>query len=984
MRDMLIRNKIITVSTALALICLLPLRIFSQISVSLSTNATQLANNMVGPGIIVQNATVNCPPRASGLFTWTSSSVGITNGIVLTTGDADSINSNGGFALSTGWGSPGDQDLNTAISQPGWPQPAPSVTNDACVLEFDLIPNCDTIAINYIFASAEYNTFVNSVFNDAFAFYISGPGITGVQNIALIPGTGIPITINSVNNGQTGTGPCTNCSWYQDNTATPPFDPNMEFSGFTTKLTAKQVAIPCSTYHIKFVIADGEDDALDSGVFLEQGGFRCIGSQVDVSQSTSFPGNTNTAVRECVDATFTFRRNGDLTFPQLVNYQIAGSVVPGVDCPPLSGSITIPANQAQAILPVNFFKTPNQSCLDSLMLIVSNTTCATIQKDTAKIYLACAPEVVLRTDTALCPGNMLSIGYAAIPKASYSWSPSTNLSSATSSNPTFTAPASGSYTYINTMIDSFGCAAKDTVTIQVTALPANSFSLVDTGCLYRSETVLYDSTQFPGDLYFWDFDGGEWRGGLNGGPLQIGWYTTGPKTVSLIVKRNGCSTDTFKRSIDILPLPINGFTAPTPICWGKEDTLRFTGNTLPGTVYHWDIGPGTYTSPIGGEDTIVTAFWSVPGTHTLSLWLDQYTCISDTQTIDILQYPTLSGLIEDDTLICWGDTNVIDLLIEGGNGGPYVYTWTPEISITDPTVQFPTAHPTTSTTYTVSVTDGCKQELIFREITQVRELPPPPKLTTDTICSGEIAYLQGRTGTDTLLVHWYNYPSRPEQYWPIFTGEYFPTPPLKESTIFWIDTEDPTRCRSPRIPIVVLVNPLPEVDFEVYPNPLELPTAVANFIPNVTGISGISSYLWDTGDGFFSVDSLPMQQYFLEGEYSISLTVVDSNGCSGKMFKNKHVKVEKPLILNVPNAFSPNGDGVNDYFTAGTVFLKELKIEIYDRWGNQVYRSDNPNFRWDGSLAGEALPEGVYVYHITGSDAQGVEIARSGSITLVR
>ncbi len=956
----------------------------AQIAVTVNSNATQLANNMTGPGILVQNAIINCNSRASGIFNWAGSSVGILNGIVLTTGDADSISSNGGFALSTGWGGLGDQDLNASIAQPGWPQPAPSITNDACVLEFDMIPNCDTIAINYIFASAEYNTFVNSVFNDAFAFYISGPGITGVQNIAMIPGTTTPITINSVNNGQTGTGPCVNCTWYQDNTSVPPLDPDMEFSGFTTKLTAKQVAIPCSTYHIKFVIADGEDDALDSGVFLEQGGFRCVGSQVDVTQTTSFPGNDDIAVRECVDAVFTFRRSGDLTFPQNVSYQIAGSVVPGVDCPPLAGSVIIPANQAAAVLPVNFFKGPNTTCNDSLLIIVSNNTCGNVQKDTAKILLLCSPTVSLISDTTICPGASLTIGYPSIPRATYSWSPATNLNNAGSSNPVFSSLSSGSFTYIHTMTDSLGCSAKDTLNLSVVQLPGNSFSMADTGCLNRSEILLYDSTQVLGDLYFWDFDGGEWRGGLDGGPLQVGWYTPGPKVVSLFVKRDGCVTDTFKRIIDILPLPSNGFTAPTPICWGKEDTLRFTGWALPGTKYHWDISSGTFTSTITGEDTLVTALWTIPGKHTLSLWLDQHSCITDTQYIEILQYPTLSGLIEDDTLICWGDTNYVELLIEGGDGGPYEFLWSPTLGLNNAAVQFPIADPKTTTTYTAVVKDGCEQELVFSTVVNVRDLPPTPQITTDTICSGEKAYLRGMPIADSLMVHWYNFPTRVEQLWPIFTGEFFPTPNLTSSTIFWLDTEDTSRCRSPRIPVVVLVNPLPEVDFEVYPNPLELPTAIASFIPSFKGIIGISSWLWDTGDGFFSIDSLPTQQYNLEGEYTISLTAVDSNGCVGSMLKDKHLIVEKPLIINVPNAFSPNGDGVNDFFSAGTLFLQDLVVEIFDRWGNKIYQSNNPFFRWDGTVGGESLPEGVYVYTMNGHDAQGVPVARNGSITLIR
>lgn len=960
---------------------------FAQISITLSQNATQLANAMVGPGIVVSNATMNCPPRASGLFNWTGSSVGLTTGIILSTGDADSISSTGGFGLSTSFGAPGDADLNNAIAQPGWPTPIPTSTEDACVLEFDLIPNCDTIAINYIFASAEYNTFVNSNFNDAFAFFISGPGITGTQNIALIPGTNIPITINSVNNGGAGTGPCTNCSYYIDNTTTPPFDPNMEFNGYTRKLTAKQVAVPCATYHIKFVIADGSDDALDSGVFLEQGGFRCLGSQMEVLNSTTGgPGNRDRAVRECIDAVFTFRRTGDSTVPMNVNYQIAGSIVPGVDCATLPGTITIPANQTQIALPVHFFNsTIHNNCLDSILVIVTNSVCGNITHDTAKVYVLCAPEINLPPDTTLCPGASMNIGYPAEARHSYNWTPAVNLNSAFVSNPRFSSLVPGIFPIENTKTDSLGCSAKDTITITVISLPGNSFSLQDTGCLYEDITITYDSTQVPGDLYFWDFFGGQWRGGLDGGPLQVGWFNTGPKLVSLVINRGGCLTDTFKRIVDILPLPINGFTANTPICWNKEDTLIFTGTTLPGTRFHWDIDSGIYTSIMTGyDDTVVTNMWNAGGTYTVSLWLDQHSCISDTLYFDVLQYPSMEGFIEDDTLICWGDTNYIDLGISGGDGGPYNYNWFPDRSINNQNVPIPTVYPEITTQYTVYVSDACGQELNFSSTVNVRALPPAPQVTDDTICAGEQAMLKGLAMKDSLFVHWYNAATRSQQYYPIFTGEYFKTPALDQTTIYFTDTEDPFRCRSRRVPAFVYVNPVPKVLFEAYPKEMELPTAISSLEPEVNSFTGIVSYLWDFGDGNFSNDRFPSHQYFLEGEYDISLTVVDSNSCVGKLSKNQYIKVTKPLILNVPNAFTPNGDGVNDYFKVGTVFLKDLQIVIFDRWGNQVFESFNPDFRWDGTMGGTPLPEGVYVYNITGHDHENVPIARKGSITLLR
>jgi gliding motility-associated-like protein len=958
---------------------------WSQINVTVNQSATQLANNMVGPGIAVSNATLNCPARASGIFTWTNSSVGLTRGVVLSTGDADSITTNGGFGLSTGWGAPGDIDLNAAIASPGWPQPPPTSTEDACVLEFDLIPNCDTIAINYTFASSEYNGFVNTQFNDAFAFFISGPGIVGVQNIALVPNTNIPITINSVNNGPAGAGPCTNCAYFLDNSANPPADPAMEFTGFTQKMVAKQIAVPCATYHIKFVIADGSDDILDSGVFLEQGGFLCLGAQVNATASTNGqPGNDLYAVRGCVDAVFTISRSGDTTIPANITYQLAGSAISGTDFNPLPGTISFNPNESQVQFTVPFLPNGGMNGLDSLMIIVSNNVCGNITSDTAKIYILDPPNVQLGADTIICPGSAINIGVAAETSRTYAWSPGAQLSSTNIANPRFTPLTSGIYPYQLQISDNFGCSDRDTIVITVTDMPPVDFIMPDTGCLLEDITLVYDTTQVPGDIFFWDFDLGEFRSGNAGGPIQVKWHYTGVKNVTLFIRRNGCNTDTVTKWIEILPLPENSFTYQNPICWGKEDTLVFTGSTLDGTIYNWGIDGGQFTSPNPFTDTIVTVMWDTPGTKNVSLWLDQHGCLSDSIAYQVIQHPTLDGYIENDTLICSGDTNYVELNIFGGDGGPYQYSWSPTNAINDPTLSVPAVFPSATTTYLVLASDVCGQELQFEHIVNVHPLPNLPSVFHDTVCQGERALLKAFSDPDSFFVHWYNYRSRAEQKFPIFTGTHFPAPPVNQSTIFYVDVEDTFRCRSPRVPVFVYVNVLPTIDFEAMPETMELPGAITTLLPEIESQAGIASIYWSLGDGYISIDSMPVQQYFTEGQYDITLTVVDSNGCVSTITKEKYLKVEKPLIMNIPNAFSPNGDGINDFFQLSHLYLQSLKIIIFDRWGNQVFESINPDFRWDGSLQGNPLPEGVYVYEVTGFDKEGIEIYRKGSITLIR
>lgn len=150
---------------------------------------------------------------------------------------------------------------------------------DVAILEFDFIPLGDSLSFTFAFASFEYNMFINTQFNDVFAFFLAGPGIEGPYsapanfpdgsiNIAVVPGSDppLPITVSSVNNQL-------NSEFFVDNTAIPaPHE--IPYKGFTLPLVAHATGlIPGETYHIRLGIADGSDTALDSAIFLEAGSF---------------------------------------------------------------------------------------------------------------------------------------------------------------------------------------------------------------------------------------------------------------------------------------------------------------------------------------------------------------------------------------------------------------------------------------------------------------------------------------------------------------------------------------------------------------------------------------------------------------------------------------------------------------------------------------------------------------------------------------
>ncbi len=97
-----------------------------------------------------------------------------------------------------------------------------------------------------------------------------------------------------------------------------------------------------------------------------------------------------------------------------------------------------------------------------------------------------------------------------------------------------------------------------------------------------------------------------------------------------------------------------------------------------------------------------------------------------------------------------------------------------------------------------------------------------------------------------------------------------------------------------------------------------------------------------------------------------------------------HTPVCKSALLFAPNAFSPNGDGLNDFFELKGIYLAEYNIRIFDRWGSLIFESNSLSDAWDGSWRGKPCQEGVYVWVATGRGYDGTVIEKRGTATLIR
>jgi PKD repeat protein len=216
-----------------------------------------IQNILFGSCVDVSNISFNGSSQAAiGYFTDSTSSIGFDYGLLLTTGDimnAVGPNTNGG--AGTNLNMPGDPMLDNLI--PGY------TSYDAVSINFEFTPQADTlIACEFVFASEEYPEFVSSAFNDVFGFFINGPGTNGWQNIAWIPGTPIPVSINNVNE--------TSFPQYYINNSQGAL---LQYDAYTTPISLQFPVQANQLYQFRIVIGDAGDGVYDSGVFIKGGSF---------------------------------------------------------------------------------------------------------------------------------------------------------------------------------------------------------------------------------------------------------------------------------------------------------------------------------------------------------------------------------------------------------------------------------------------------------------------------------------------------------------------------------------------------------------------------------------------------------------------------------------------------------------------------------------------------------------------------------------
>ena len=524
--------------------------------------------------------------------------------------------------------------------------------------------------------------------------------------------------------------------------------------------------------------------------------------------------------------------------------------------------------------------------------------------------------------------NGLSNGQASVSPTggtgayTYSWSPGGAVTSAIT--------GLGAGTYSCTIMDASGCNFVSVATItepSTLSTPATSVNVTCNGL--NNGSAMVNATGGTGPYtYSWS-PGGAATASINS-------LTPGNDTC-FVTDANGCKSNSISAITQPAPLLTNN-AATNSTCNLGNGTLTVTpnGGTSPYT-YSWSSGSSVQTA----------------GNLTSGL----YTCVitdangcSNTDTVTLFNTGSrpVAGVISSGPLTFCSGVN--DTLKASGGG---TYLWNNGATTSSLIVN-------ASGNYKVVVTNSCGSDSVTKVII-VNPLPAAVITGNSNFCAGTTTTLTASGGAS---YSWSN-------------GSTSPTIVVNSAGTYTVTASN--SCGNSTATSVITVNTV-TAHFTV-----DSTTGYVPFPVNFTNNSSANavSWSWNFGDGSTGTGQTPTHIYTTGGTYTATLTVTDINGCTSTFTEIITVH-EISSWWNIPNVFTPNGDGSNDVFTIKSAGLQEFDMKIYDRWGILLSEASSPAQGWDGRTKGGVLvSDGTYYYIATAKGWDGKTFNQQGFLTLV-
>lgn len=568
--------------------------------------------------------------------------------------------------------------------------------------------------------------------------------------------------------------------------------------------------------------------------------------------------------------------------------------------------------------------------------------------------------------------------------STYNWTFGVGSAGSTQQNPSYTYPSCNLYTVGLTAISDSGCTAFNTKPATVYCHPVSAFSVANV-CTYDSAE--FNNTSNGATLYAWDFDAPTGTDDSVSAPSHL--YLPGNYTVRLIaISASGC-IDTATQSIDVFPAPAANFSTDS-VCLNQ--TTHFTNLSSVAapaniTSWEWDF---SYNSGIDNTMQNPTNIYDAPGTYTsfLRVFTNNGCTDSITKTSEVYPLPNAQYSVYN---VCLGTNSVFtDMSVINT---PYIITaWKWEFdddnanATTANTVYLYDSAGSYNVELTITSNHGCRDS-----ISKIVVVHPNPNVAlaanivsgceplcitltdSSTVESGSNLHWSWTLGDGTQLTDVQNFPYC------------YTTDSLYQPASFDVGltvTSDSGCTQSLNKPGYITVYPKPDAAFTALPQI----TTITNPVINITNNTiGGDVWTWNFGDTQTSSLFEPLSiTYSDTGTYIQALITSNQFNCKDTAYET--VVIEPDFMFYIPNAFTPNDDGVNDDFIPKGIFVNEFEMHIFDRWGNLIYTTGDLNKPWNGRAnnGNEMAQKDVYVYLITVSDLKQNKYKYRGTVTLVR
>lgn len=505
----------------------------------------------------------------------------------------------------------------------------------------------------------------------------------------------------------------------------------------------------------------------------------------------------------------------------------------------------------------------------------------------------------------------------------------------TNFQPTHIFDSTGTYHVMLVALDSISCIIVDTdyVDVFIGAPPTAITNPINGIC--RGDSIQLNAS--GGASYVWTPNYN-----ISNDSIDNPFVFPDTTTLYTVVVHDSCGTDTAEILVTVFQKNI-GISPDITICWDMNTQISATG----GIDYLWfpaaTLDNANIANPIATPG--ITTTYNVTIT-------DINGCIWDTSMTVITDSVSPIANAWNDTIICLGDSGQI--FASGGSS----YFWTPTNTIINPNSSSPIVFPSQNTQYTVEVANACGVDY-DSVIVQVRFAVADAWPDT-AVCPNQEVQLFSSGGN---VISW-----NPENAVYQIENDYFTRPTI--STEYMVTIEDSAGCQG-QASLNISLLPPPFLDAGedqwLFEDSLLINAA------------GVGNFAWSPSI-FVSCDTCQNTSVFPNETTTFTVMLTDSLGC----INSDQVTIFVTSEIWVPNAFTPNGDGTNDVFFVKTFRIKELELYIFDRWGEQLFYSDDLNIGWDGLYKGTLVKNDVYVWKVTYKDVLGRRGELIGTVTLIR